>query len=271
VYNLHPSFFVVSALRGLLFLGFFVGGVFGFTLVFQQARAIVHDVGLWERGVASSDASFEGTSTSQKFIFHEYKLGVTYEEPNGAVHKGHTEFSTVWSRLDETRAIEVHFDPNHPEEFVMSAAVELVPARWVSVVVFLAGAAGLIFIGALAIANGARALRQGLRAARDGMLIGVTLSGAPSLDQRGNKTYRYRTEDDESREYTWTFRRKRGPLVVSEGRVRLVALRSQQYPEAIVLLRSDLYPLALPRDEVERIVAAVAGGKCRSYEPLRIP
>src|SRR6478752_5902225 len=61
-------------------------GWFGITLVAPKATALLHEADVWEHGVAATEGGYEGTGSTSRFVFHEYKLNVDYTDEEGEEH-----------------------------------------------------------------------------------------------------------------------------------------------------------------------------------------
>ncbi|WP_394831321.1 hypothetical protein LVJ94_32905 [Pendulispora rubella] len=253
-YKLRASFFVATALQVLLFAAFAALGIALLArTVFPEGQSIARERAIWQRGVTAAEVSVEGTHTMRNIVFHEYKLDVTYLDSSGEGHAGQLAVTTLGSQLELTDAVEVHFDPAQPDQFALSSAIDVGSARWASVSVSAAVALTMVGVFGFAGIKMVQKLGDARRTACGGEWVEVTLSAPPVRnDHYGYTTYSFRVGPYDARDRTAVFGRKRQPVFIGDDCSRLLALRNREDPEGIIVLRSDLYPLALSANERER-------------------
>lgn len=237
-----------------------------------EARAIVHQGEIWRTGKPAAWAQTNGTITTRKFFFHEYKLDVIWGDKEGHKFSSKLEFSSLHKTIDDRSPPKVQYDPNHPQHFALSYAIKLGWSRWALIFfdgLTLAGLGiGIAIWGVVAL----REVRHVQSCATTGQEISLQCTHIELLrDQSsrpsGVRKYFFSTRAagsgaEGSGSVTMPAGRK--PLFRDENNQKptdMVALRSAAAPDHPLVLRDDLYPLSFTDEEAQLI----------RYRPSQLP
>lgn len=231
-----------------------------------EARKIRADQSLWNRGLEAAHGQVRGSGTTHNFILSSYELDVDYVDGTGAAHRGRAEFNLLFTSLADRAPAEVRYDPQAPDRFALSWAVENSEARWASVA-FL-GIAGLV-MGLVLIHLGRETLRR-LAEARQAVLdsedIEIELAGTVRAKQYGRSTgvitYQYVVSDAsgklKKRKVSFNRRKKHTPIFLDPEKTRVLAVRPRQAADRPIVLRSDFYPFDLREGARQTALARLA-------------
>jgi hypothetical protein len=233
--------------------------VLAVAIVGLLVRPLLREQAVWARGVPATHVQYDGQKSTDRF-FNDFTLRVTYDDADGVSHHQRLEFGTLLFGIDQETPPEVRFDPAAPDIFALNIAVGAAPSRWTY---SLALGIWPLFPAAFAI-RGARMLYRRVRRARQCVLDGRPVAvevvfPRPVVMGNGKVRYDYRlTNPDGSvlRAHV-DFEGTHGPVFIGgkRGQTHLLAIQSQSDPEALLVVRDDLYPLDLPKAEVDRIAA----------------
>src|SRR5262249_34259857 len=107
----------------------------------------------WEKGTPAPRVHVGGRVKSNRIILKTYELDVDFEDTGGAVHRGHEEFTTLFTSVDQEQRPELRYDSADPTRFVLSWARDVTGGRLMAAVFFLV--MGPVFLlGALAYVRG---------------------------------------------------------------------------------------------------------------------
>ncbi len=259
------SSYVVSAYVGALFL--FLGGLalIGGVTWWQggEMRAILHEGHVWSTGKPAGESSVSGKVTSQSFLFHDYKLDVTFTDEEGHTHREHTEFSTLFGTVDKNSEPEVRYDPAHPKDFALAWSQSVSGSRWASAILFWSMGAAfgalLIWLGFLRVRTAGDVKHVAERSTE----VAADLISITDVLNRGRRTgarkFRYRTPAVEN-EVTL---KGRTPLWADASQRKLVVLVTDMAPTRPVVLLDNLHPFNFTKEEEaeirKRIETAAAG------------
>jgi hypothetical protein len=238
------GFFVVAAVAAIGF------PLFGLV----EARAIRRDHDLWKRGAVAAEVTVPGSATTHVLIVTTYELDVGYRDQAGTAHRGRAELTTLFAPLPNVAPVAVRYDPQAPDRFVLSWAVEFTSARWQACSVLLV--AGVAF-GVLFRQLGRRALvrlADARAAAIESEDVELEVAGMDTLKEWNRSTgqvkYQYLVPIDggkpKKRQVTFNRRKQHTPIFIDEKRTRLLAVRTPKAPDRPIVLRSDCYPFDVP-------------------------
>ena len=271
--KLKSSFVWKSRLGGVL--GIVVGLAMVVGVVWWQsgeARRLLAEKALWARGVAASGVTVSGRETTNRFLFHSYKLKVSYLDADGRRHGGKVEFDTVVGSIKNGRRASVHYAPENPESFVLSWALEVERSRWGSMAFFVAVGVGM---GALLVVVGVGALRK-LADARNcavrGEEVVARLTKVVRQTNHGRHTrttYHFNGALADGRivagKVDWPA--KHQPLLLDPQGATILVLATPDQPGRPVALRGDCYPYALTGVELDVVQRVLAGLRQPAAEP----
>ena len=128
-----------------------VGALIGYLAwQFSEAKSILADGERWENSVPV-EGRVEGSQSSRLFIFDTYNLDVEFVDPDGVARTSDITFDTFLGGPEDKDPVEVRFDPNQPDNPVLSWAVESSGGRWrATVFMILAGllvSVSFLFLG----------------------------------------------------------------------------------------------------------------------------
>jgi hypothetical protein len=152
-----------------------------------QIGSLQRDRDVFARGTPAIDGRVGGEVRTSRFVFHDYKLDLSYVDEAGNLHTGKQEFTTIFGEVDQNAPAEVRYDPAHPEQAACSWSVDLTVSRaaWAVLVVLIALCGGFLFYAAGRAGRDAFWERD---AAREGQEVRVQIAEL-SQDQHGNVTY----------------------------------------------------------------------------------
>jgi hypothetical protein len=138
---------VLWLLAGAAFtVGLCYFGVVGVTrLLADQAQ--------WKSGTAAAGVRVSGREKSNRMILKTYELNVEFFDPQHVLHKGKTEFTSLFTSVDQDRDPQVHYDAKDPTHFALSWAVDVAGGRWMAAIFFII-MAPLMGLGAWKLAQG---------------------------------------------------------------------------------------------------------------------
>ncbi len=254
-WHLQSSFLIKRhLLAAALLLGAVgIGGGYG---VWQwgAATSILEDSRLWKEGDVQTPADAKGSVKTNKFIFNGYDLEVTFADEAEVDHTYRVEFDTLGSTVDENAEVSVRYMSGHPERFALSWAVDVTGGRWASFA-FMFGIGVLGFGGGLAFFAWSTVRRsQEIRAAVEAgdeiecEIVSVTqqiVNGRAT----GNLIYRFRVPEHLGAppgfEREEIINPKKGLPILLDAEKKLLALGTTKAPKAPLVLRADLFPLAV--------------------------
>ena len=220
-------------------------GLFGLFLVYpcsELVRDTWNDYRVWRNGAPGQVLDYSGNERTRGPLgiplFHSYELDVTYEDAQGRSYVGKTQFDRLFIGVDNEAGPQLRLDPQNPERFVLSWAVEL--PRWLSALVFLLMPLA-IGLSALWLLRTERRRRELVTlCAEDGQEQLHPLQGVS--EHRG--LYKV-TFSVEGTKHTETL--QRAPHVVEQdGAQHVVVVRSPRAPGQLRVVESDCSPFQPP-------------------------
>lgn len=263
--KLKASFVWKSRLGGVL--GIVAGLALAIGVVWWQsgeARRLLDEKALWARGVEARNVEVSGHETTNKFIFHSYKLEVRYRDAAGRQRGGEVEFDTVIGSVENGRKATVRHAPEDPERFVLSWALEVERSRWGSVAFFVATGVGL---GALFLVVGAGALRKladaGCCAVRGEEVVARITKAVQQTNHGKHTSTAYHFEgtlaDGRIVAGKAELPAKHRPLVLDPEGATMLVLATPEQPKRPVALRDDCHPYALTGVELAAVHRVLEG------------
>ena len=251
-YTRRPLLLSAASLVGLALLTVVAG-----VLAWGLASDLRRERAIWSHGVDASQATYEGTETTQKGVT-TYDLDVAYVDAAEKAHHGRMSFETMTS-IDRKAEPHVRYDAKDPDAFALNVAVDAAGGRWAYAVVL----GGLVpaFAAACVVIlrwRAHRAVRVARRCAKDGELVVVDLVfPQPFLLRNGKARYDYllTRPDGSTHRDAADFDAGRGPLFVAGrlGQRQVLGLESASRRGAVLVLREDLHPLDVAPEEAARI------------------
>jgi hypothetical protein len=230
----------------LLVVGSFALLVFALREQQDTLADLLHGPALFETGAPAKGAEVEGTEHSTNAILNRYELNVRYRDREGGAHQGKVEFTLLFGWIGKGEPFTVHYDPQHPDDFVLSWAVSRLGRRWLPFVigVLVTFAAWLLAGVAWPFATVQELRRWTLAASRSREVllpIAKVITLTKGKKDTGKRQYVYQYG---GRERIAEYPKGRAPLLDASGRA-LVALvpEDEQPPGWPLLLGSDLHPL----------------------------
>lgn len=250
--------YVVGA--GIFGIGALLLAVFGARWLWtDEVGGVLRDERLWNTGLIASGGNVSGQERSNQFILYSYDLKAEYLDVFGKPHRGECSFSMLWTSLDTSIPTSIRYNPDRPDEFVLSWAVEHTGARWGAVGLFGFGIAMFTFVlGALAYGL-SRKLRDARRVAHQSDEFAIEIISRTEQIVNGTKTgaviYRCRRPDsaEGKGEFEAVLAKGELPLYADAAQTRLLALIPPDPPRNVWIVRGDLYPFEFPSEEVLRI------------------
>lgn len=246
-----------NALLVLFMAGGTVGLGLGTTWFVSSGASISRDKDIWARGLpADGTINAKRTSKLIPWLLANYDGTVHYRDAEGAEYEGTINFWTMFGGPD-TGDAELRYDPQHHEQFSVNWGVEASGARWRAVIVMSL----LLAVLTLTFAFGTWVIignmRLWARVTRDGDEVELRVVSCTPIVKQGKPTskYRYELELDTGEE---TPKRivKESPwlLYVAPNDARVLGLWIPGKDNPVVVIRSDLHPLALSMAERAEIV-----------------
>jgi len=147
-YRLRVAFYARLVFAFVTFLAVALLGAYMVWDGVRDGQSIRREQRIWQSGTTSSWATFKGNDTMRYIVCHDYVLDVTYVGPEGRRMMRRRSISTIGSRLDLKRPLEVRFNPEHPEEFALNIALDVVGGRWAAITLFTVfGALFIVLFG----------------------------------------------------------------------------------------------------------------------------
>jgi hypothetical protein len=269
--QLDRRFVVRSWLGGILTLAVGLAATIGFTAwQIGAARDIVRDEQVWSRGLVAEDVRVSGHETSRHFVLNTYELTATFTTRDGQPRSENLSFDTFLYSVDSGAPLEARYDPADPSRVVVSWEVNASGGRWAAVLFMVAG--GLLVAGAFLVL-GIRTLGR-LSVARRVTAgfeeLEVTVVRVVEIRAHGRATgvhqYEFVVPDEQRgsgkrlRKHSVTFNHKKGhtPIVLSQDKRRILAVRPTAGRAVPVVLRHDGYPFTLSETARATLTAAAA-------------
>lgn len=259
--RLRGGAYVKAALLALFMLALAGVAVLGTTWFVSSAATIGRDKDVWARGVPAEGGHFEGERRSKlglAWFVASYDGTVSYTDAAGARYEGSVNFWTMFGGPDTDRT-ELRYDPDHPERFAISWAVEASGARWRAVVVMtllLVLIAILCGVGAWAFIDD---VRHRARIAATGDEVALRVVSADAVVREGKPTGKVRYELElADRQFTVEMP---SVLPCAPADAAVLGLWLPGKPRSVLVLARDLAPLAVSHAErmqvLDRAVGAV--------------
>lgn len=242
------SFLVPALLVGLV--GLALIGI-GLALAGSEGGRVLADLEVWETGTVAPWAEVGGEERTQKFLWHDYDLNVTYTDLEGNDRTAKAEFETFLFGADTNRSPEVHYDPKAPERVSVSWAIDATTWRWASCASFLLIG---ILLGPLMLWFAFTTTRAYLDARAVGerseevVLDVLRVKDAFGTGNPPQKEYEYSGHSPWGGSLHGKFTshaRMGGPLFVDSTRTRILALVSPDRPQRPVVVYDSLLPFEL--------------------------
>jgi hypothetical protein len=201
---------------------------------------------IWESGQEAGQAAVRGQKYTRYSLFSAYDFEVIYNDAALHVYHRPLEFSTLQSRLDDQLEPKVKYDPDDPTKFAVSWGVSQRSERWRAIALF---GSFWALVGGLLCWLGLRKLAP-LRDARR-CLSAPSWAALRIVSQRKKQkttTFSYQTPTQRNEEI-FVDDGALGPFLL-EGN-KLLALCHQKHPAYHIVLRADLYPLVMSKEERE--------------------
>ena len=234
-----------------------VGALIGYLAwQFSEAKSILADGERWENSVPV-EGRVEGSQSSRLFIFDTYNLDVEFVDPDGVARTSDITFDTFLGGPEDKDPVEVRFDPNQPDNPVLSWAVESSGGRWrATVFMILAGllvSVSFLFLGWKSMKFG-RAVK---RAGRDSIEVHCAIEKVDVSSPNGVEisTFHYEITGGSGipnaaigkHKVPYVTGQGKQPLLV--GDEKLMVLVARDSPKTPVVIRNDYYPFALTDDQ----------------------
>lgn len=256
--GLRAGVHVKTALVLLLMLAFTVGLGVGTTWFVSSGATIGRDKDIWARGLPAQDGTIRAKRTSKliPWLLANYDGKVHYTDAEGASYEGSVDFWTMLGGPDTDNA-ELRYDPQHHDQFAISWGVEASGARWRAVLVMSALFALLTFacgFGTWAILQNARAEA---RVAAQGDEVELRVVACTPISKDGKPTGKYHHElelDAGGESPKRIVRDSLWLLYCAPNDARVLGLWIPGKPDHVIVLRSDLEPLAVSASERAEIV-----------------
>lgn len=265
-----------ACLAGALAIAVFAG-----RWVWEEAEGIRRDDRIWETGTTAVDGSVEGQERSSHFVFYSYDLKVEYRDLKGQTHRHDSSFSSVWTEVDQHKEPVVRYDPNAPDQYALSWAIDLGGARWGSFGVSCFGL--LMIVGTLGGLSWAlsRQLADARRcASRSDEVLLEVVSVAPQIvngTNTGAMIYKYRMSGSAAVAGAKTdtggvtvvdgggvvgelvLAKGSAPLFTDDEQKTMLALVSPDAPGRPMVMRTDLHPFDLTDEQKDGIQKRLDG------------
>jgi len=218
----------------------------------SSGGSIGRDKDIWAHGLrADGEIDAQRTSKLVPWIIASYHGTVRYSDAEGASYEGTIAFWTMLGGPDTDNA-ELRYDPQHHDQFAVSWGVEASGARWRAVIVMS------VLFALLTLASGfgtwviiGNALAEA-RVARVGDEVQLRVVACTPVVKEGKPTGKHRHEleldigDGRTRRIV-----KEAPWLLRCGPndSRVLGLWSPGKPHSLIVIRSDLEPLAVTQAE----------------------
>ena len=205
---------------------------------------------LWESGQEAGQAAVRGQKYTRYSLFSAYDFEVIYNDAALHVYHRPLQFSALQSQLDDELEPKVKYDPADPASFAVSWGVSQRSERLWALALF-GSFWGLV--GVLLCWLGLRKLAP-LRDAKRCLAAPSWLSLRVLSQHKKQQTtiFTYETPHQKNAEI-FVEDKELGPFLLNEG--RLLALCESQRPGCYVLIRADLYPLVMSKEDQEGLAA----------------
>lgn len=245
---------VFVVLFQLLVLALFAAGTWWFA---SEALEIGRDQALWERGVSANGGSVDATRHSKfglSWFISNYEGRVSFTDDAGVPRGGGFSFWTVLGGPD-TETTELRYDAKHPDQFVISWAVDASGARW-RASLFLGGLSlGLSLFMLFLIRGEIRDHLAYRQLAREGDEVVLRVLARAPIPQRKDGWLRFQFElPGDGGAPPRTISRDLPSVYECQDGYAL-ALWRPEAPKQVLLLRADLSPLQLTSDERDQAMA----------------
>jgi hypothetical protein len=220
----------------------------------QQVSEIRREKELWNRGAPAIDGSYEGEVSTNRFVFSTFRLTVHYTDQNNFDHTGKLEFDSLGGNLDDKTPGEIRYDPDHPDQFVLSKALDMSGTRWASVAFFGVVCVGIVALFGWLALRTVKDVRRTMACARDGVAVEVEIVSASVPDRYGTVRYAYRVAGGPTTPTVHKSVLQKRAVMRAGGDVkRAMAMQSRTEPAAVVLLAADGHPFELPPEVRARL------------------
>src|ERR1700722_10458706 len=175
-HRIRSSVFTRAAFLVVLWAGMTaLMGWYLLTVLPQQVSELRREHALWDRGVPAVDGSYEGEVSTSRFVFSTFRLTVNYTDQNNLDHTGKVEFESLGGSLDDKAPGEVRYDPDHPDQFVLSKALDMSGSRWASVGFFGIVCTGIVVLFGWLAMRTVGDVRRTMTCAQDGYGVEVEI------------------------------------------------------------------------------------------------
>jgi hypothetical protein len=269
--RLRPSFVWKYLLGGLALISLGVAIAIGSGWwQLDCAKELLDESRIWSEGIAAQQATMSGDVTTHKFIFHEYKLQISYVDATGMMHRANLKFDTLIGQIDDSQGPVVHYLKDSPDRFALSSAIDVSISRWASILFLAVTVVGLI--GGSCILLGLRALwrlRDARRCATHSEEVIATITHFEAKVANGKHTrniYHFsgKTADGRALKGKADFSSKESPLYAAKQTILVLA--PQDNPDRAVAVRSDFHPFVLNAEEAKRARAELSR-RCQENSP----
>lgn len=241
----------------------------------DEIGQLKRDQHVWNTGLIASSGSVGGQERSNQFILYSYDLKVSYLDVFGQPHRGECSFSLFWTQLETNAPAAIRYNPDHPDEFVLSWEVEHMGARW--------GAVGLLAFGMILITaclgglafGMSRKLRLVHRVSKqsDEILLDV-LSRRDQIvngTRTGSVLYSLKRPDIEGNAGHIEHIMPKGefPLFADAAEQKIFALVSPDAPKGIWIVRRDFHPFDFTTEEIVNIRERIQSASPASFRAAK--
>lgn len=244
---------VLTLIVGLAVLGF--AGFLGKTLLQERD--------LWKRGEAGTITSLSGEVKETRRLIpdYDYKLNVGYKDAEGKAHRGTAKFDYLIVKLDEDSDVELRYDPQSPDQFVLNWQAEGGLPRWG--MFLLIAAVGLFFVGSVPFTLGKRRKRKALlqQVARDGRELWLEVLKLEKQYGSFILTYLQPAGGEQAGKKKQESLQVAPLIVQREGKDYALALSSPQVPGKCFFVYEDLGPFSFSDAERTAIAQKLAANR----------
>jgi len=103
----------------------------------KGVSGVLSDRTLWEKGTQAPRVRVGGRVKSNRVILKTYELDVDFQDTAGGLHRGHEEFTTLFTSVDQEQQPELRYDPSDATHFVLSWARDVTGGRVMAALFFL--------------------------------------------------------------------------------------------------------------------------------------